>query len=167
MAENDEGEVEDPTTTTTAQQRRDANADYPTRSRLKLGIRDLPHCPRCRDGLLRPGIVWFGEMLPNRVMDEINKWMSESKSIDLMLVIGTSANVHPAAGYVELARAKGARVAVINIDPEDSNAGLDGLRKNDWFFCGDASEVVPRLFEGVIGKQSEIETQSKSVSGSG
>lgn len=165
MPEN-EGGVEDPTTTT-AQRRDDANPDHPTRSRPKPTIRDLPHCPRCRDGLLRPGVVWFGEMLPDRVMHDIDRWMSESKTIDLMLVIGTSAKVHPAAGYVELARAKGARVAVINIDPDDANASLDGLRKNDWFFCGDASEVVPRIFEGVIGKPSESETESEKASGSG
>lgn len=117
-----------------------------------VNIRELPHCPKCKDGLLRPGVVWFGEMLPAGTISAVDRWIRESKTIDLMLVIGTSAKVYPAAGYVDRARAKGARVAVINIDPADASAGLDGLRKVDWFFCGDAGVVVPQILEAVIGE---------------
>lgn len=121
------------------------------RATREISIRDLPHCPRCKDGLLRPGVVWFGEMLPDKTISAVDEWIRQSKTIDLMLVIGTSARVYPAAGYVARARAKGARVAVVNIDPDDAAAGLDGLRKEDWFFCGDAGVVLPKIFEGVIG----------------
>ncbi len=113
-------------------------------------IQDLPHCPQCGDGLLRPGVVWFGEMLPERTIDAIDEWIEESPTIDLMLVIGTGAKVYPAAGYVEEARAKGARVAVVNLDPADAAAGLDGLRPEDWFFRGDAGTVVPEILAAVI-----------------
>ncbi len=69
---------------------------------------------------------------------------------DLIMVIGTSANVYPAAGYVDIARGKGARVAVINMDRNDAPAG--GLDAQDWFFEGDAAQTVPELLKSVIGE---------------
>jgi len=52
----------------------------------------LPHCPTCKTGLQRPGVVWFGEGLPEDTLDEIDDWVDEGP-IDLMLVIGTTATV--------------------------------------------------------------------------
>lgn len=114
----------------------------------KITPEDLPHCPKCNE-LLRPGVVWFGENLPYDTLDAINKWMDEPERIDLILVIGTSSKVYPAAGYTEEARAKGARVAVVNMDRRDVGAG--GLKKGDWFFHGDAAAVVPELLKSVVG----------------
>jgi NAD-dependent deacetylase sirtuin 5 len=116
----------------------------------EISFKDLPRCPTCRRGFLRPGVVWFGETLPKQVMDDVENWMAESTKIDLILVIGTSAKVYPAAGYVDLARAKGARVAVINMDREDTPAS--GLREDDWFFEGDAAQIVPEILKSVIGE---------------
>jgi len=48
-------------------------------------------------GLLRPGVVWFGETLPEDTIEEVDSWIDQGK-IDLMLVIGTTATVYPAAG---------------------------------------------------------------------
>ena len=48
-------------------------------------------------GLLRPGVVWFGEPLPENTLQEIDAWIDQAK-VDLMLVIGTTARVYPAAG---------------------------------------------------------------------
>ncbi|KAI9669793.1 MAG: hypothetical protein M1829_005048 [Trizodia sp. TS-e1964] len=110
--------------------------------------KDLPHCPKCKEGLLRPGVVWFGEGLPEKVIDSVEDWISESKQIDLILVIGTSARVYPAAGYIDKAREKGARVAIINTDRAD---GADKLADGDWFFEGDAGVVVPQILREVIG----------------
>ncbi|KAL9019205.1 MAG: hypothetical protein Q9185_003514 [Variospora sp. 1 TL-2023] len=56
----------------------------------------LPQCPECKTGLLRPGVVWFGEALPTKTMNAVDEFVDES-NIDLMLVIGTSAQVFPAA----------------------------------------------------------------------
>ncbi|KAL3470769.1 DHS-like NAD/FAD-binding domain-containing protein [Aspergillus californicus] len=109
----------------------------------------LPHCPECKEGLLRPGVVWFGEPLPTHTLDTVDKWIAEGQ-IDLMLVIGTSSRVHPAAGYVEEARSKGARIAVVNLDRQDIGKGK--LSKNDWMFEGDAGVLVPEILESVIGK---------------
>ena len=115
-----------------------------------LEATNLPQCPQCH-GLLRPGVVWFGEALPAKTMDEVDRFITESRKIDLMLVIGTSGQVYPAAGYVETAREKGAKVAVINMDPE----GLPGRGRErrgvDWFFQGDASVILPQILKEEIG----------------
>jgi len=113
----------------------------------ELDYNHLPKCPKCKRGLLRPGVVWFGERLPSDVLEDVDDWINEDK-IDLIMVIGTSAKVYPAAGYVDVARHKGARVAVVNMDKSDAPASGMG----DWFFEGDAAQIVPELLETVIGK---------------
>ncbi|KAF2277148.1 DHS-like NAD/FAD-binding domain-containing protein [Westerdykella ornata] len=119
-----------------------------------IPLSSLPHCPSCTHGLLRPGVVWFGEMLPADIMASIDAWIEASPTIDLMLVVGTSAKVYPAAGFVDVARAKGARVAVVNVE-RDVPAG--GLAEGDWLFEGDAALVLPELLRretGEVGVQS-------------
>jgi len=111
---------------------------------------DLPQCPRCKTHLLRPGVVWFGEQLPFSVLEAVESYLTDEEDIDLILVIGTSAKVYPAAGYVEDARERGAQVAVVNMDANDVPAG--GWSEGDWFFLGDAADVVPALLEPVIGR---------------
>ena len=111
-----------------------------------LSAEELPQCPECK-GLLRPGVVWFGESLPTATLEYVDKWI-ESGPIDLILVIGTSSQVYPAAGYVDEAREKGARVAVINMEPYSPVT----LSESDWFFQGDASLIIPEILESVIGK---------------
>ena len=113
---------------------------------------DLPHCPRCQKGLLRPGVVWFGEALPVKTMSAVDKFV-EKADIDLMIVIGTSAMVWPAAQYIEVARGRGARVAVINMDTQD---GERNLTKRDWFFHGDAGTILPDILSPVIGNISAL-----------
>jgi len=120
-----------------------------------IPLQDLPHCPKCKTGLLRPGVVWFGEALPSDTIDAINDFINSAPKIDLILVIGTSAKVYPAAGYVEVARRKGARVAVVNVDRGDAK----GLMKGDWFFEGDAGVVVPEILKGVIGEIGKGESE--------
>lgn len=115
----------------------------------ELDYNHLPKCPKCKRGLLRPGVVWFGERLPSEVLEDVDDWINEDH-IDLIMVIGTSAKVYPAAGYVDIARHKGARVAVINMDRSDAPAS--GMHSQDWFFEGDAAKIVPELLESVIGK---------------
>jgi len=114
-----------------------------------LEPKDLPQCPNCGDGLLRPGVVWFGEALPKQTMQEIDDFIEQSRKIDLILVIGTSSKVYPAAGYVDIARSKGAKVAVINMDKEDMPAY--GMQKGDWFFEGDAGIILLDILKGEIG----------------
>ncbi|KAH9986479.1 DHS-like NAD/FAD-binding domain-containing protein [Xylariaceae sp. FL0662B] len=123
------------------------NPDIPVPS---IKIEDLPHCPNCKTGLLRPGVVWFGEGLDGLMLMEVENWLMAGK-IDIMVVVGTAAAVYPAAGYIRKAQRKGAVVAVVNPD-EDSAAGLS---RTDFFFQGGASEILPKLFEGVIGKMDD------------
>ncbi|CAJ2506709.1 Uu.00g078950.m01.CDS01 [Anthostomella pinea] len=134
-----------------------AAADYPPDLTLPLldpnvptpeiDVEDLPHCPNCKNGLLRPGVVWFGEALDELMLMEVDNWIARGK-IDLMLVIGTAAAVYPAAGYTRKAQRRGAVVAVVNPDADSA----EGLMRNDFFLQGGAAEILPRLFEGVIGK---------------
>lgn len=114
----------------------------------ELAIKDLPLCPKC-SGLLRPGVVWFGEVLPEKTLTAVDSFIESCVRIDLIMVIGTASRVFPAAGYIDEAREKGARVAVINMDRGDIPAG--GLGENDWFFEGDAGEIIPHILESVIG----------------
>ncbi|KAL5114189.1 hypothetical protein ACEQ8H_007937 [Pleosporales sp. CAS-2024a] len=116
----------------------------------ELSYSHLPRCPACKKGLLRPGVVWFGEQLPRHVLDDVDAFMESPHKIDLIMVIGTSAQVYPAAGYVDLARIKGARVAIVNMDTNDIPAR--GLYEGDWFFQGDAAHIVPELLKSVIGE---------------
>lgn len=115
----------------------------------QLTAEHLPKCPQCRVGLLRPGVVWFGESLPEKTLNTIDDWLDYAPRVDLILVIGTSSKVYPAAGYVDEARDKGARVAVVNMDGDLPESGLD---MGDWFFKGDAGQIVPELLKGVIGE---------------
>ena len=112
----------------------------------------LPECPWCSN-LLRPDIVWFGEALPEDAVSAADHWVSESEHIDLVFVIGTTAQVWPAAGYVDSAIEKGARVAMVNIDRGDlvPGSGELGLTHRDWFFVGDAAKIVPEMLEPVVG----------------
>ncbi|KAF2676060.1 DHS-like NAD/FAD-binding domain-containing protein [Lentithecium fluviatile CBS 122367] len=143
----------DPTTTSALAAREldisDINVDLP-----ELTFSHLPRCPKCKRGLLRPGVVWFGEQLPAKVMRDIEEWMVGGDKIDLIMVIGTSARVYPAAGYVDAARAKGARVAIVNMDKNDVPAS--GLYKGDWFFEGDAAQIMPEILKGVIGELGDM-----------
>lgn len=67
-------------------------------------------------------------------MKAVYKWISgpveQISTIDTMLVVGTSALVFPATAYMEVARRKGARVAVVDIAQEDPS--LLGLEEQDW-----------------------------------
>ena len=121
-----------------------------------METKDLPQCPQCGSGLLRPGVVWFGEALAKGSLERVDEFVRQSSKIDLMIVIGTSAKVFPAAEYINIARSKGARVAVINMEKYDELSGRGGLQRGDWFFQGDASVIVPALLRGEIGQVEDL-----------
>lgn len=119
-----------------------------------LKVKDLPKCPKCQENILRPGVVWFGESLPPQVLKNVDNFLQtktktgEYAKVDLIMVIGTSAKVFPAAGYIDEARDKGARVCVVNMDEND--APPSGWKKGDWLFQGDAAVIVPELLKPII-----------------
>jgi len=98
-------------------------------------LAELP--PRCDcGGMLRPGVVWFGESLPADVWRAAE---AAARSCDLLLVIGTSAVVYPTAGLSRLAKSSGARVVEINI------AETPLSRDIDEFLLGPSGELLPQL----------------------
>jgi len=93
-----------------------------------------PHC-QC-GGLARPNVVWFGEPLPDGMMKEAEHAV---QSAQVFLVIGTSANVYPAASLIPYARQAGAKVIEINTDETVYSNVVDcSLR-------GRAGEILPLL----------------------
>jgi NAD-dependent deacetylase len=71
--------------------------------------------PSCEcGGLIRPGIVWFGEALPDE------PWQAAVEAVanaDVMVVVGTSGVVYPAAGLPEFALVRGTVVVEVNLEP--------------------------------------------------
>jgi NAD-dependent deacetylase len=93
-----------------------------------------PHCA-C-GGLARPGVMWFGEPLPEGMMQEAEH---AAASAQVFLAIGTSATVYPAAGLIPYAKKSGARVIEINPEPGPLSDVADGV------FQGPAGEWLPKL----------------------
>ncbi len=95
----------------------------------------LPRCAAC-GGLLRPGVVWFGEAIDPAANAAAT---DAARACDLFLVIGTSGVVWPAAGLAGLARASGAHVLEFNLE-------LGGVADAvDLFVPGDAALTLPLL----------------------
>ncbi|HEY1190982.1 MAG TPA: NAD-dependent deacylase [Gemmata sp.] len=97
----------------------------------------MPECPQCR-GVLRPHIVWFGEGLPDDIWTQARESAYEC---DTLLVVGTSAVVHPAASLIPIARRKGATVIEANLTHTEASAYADiGL-------YGPSGQVLPKLIQ--------------------
>jgi NAD-dependent deacetylase len=98
----------------------------------------LPECAHC-GGLARPGVVWFGENLNPQI------WAAAEHAAcaaEVLLVVGTSATVYPAAGLAPLARSTGAKVIEVNIEPTP----ISGLV--DCALTGPSGEILPKILEG-------------------
>lgn len=95
-------------------------------------------CPCCQSpGQLRPDIVWFGEM--PMFMDEIEQALL---SCDIFVSIGTSGQVYPAAGFVQLAKAYGAHTVELNLEASGGQF--------DEGHYGPATEVVAEYFKTLL-----------------
>ncbi len=104
-----------------------------------LAERNLPKCPRC-GSLLRPDVVWFGEPLPRKALEEAFKL---AETADLVLVIGTSGVVYPAAYIPQIVKEHGGKVIEVNTE----RSGITPIA--DLFIRGRAGEVMGRLMEKV------------------
>lgn len=98
----------------------------------------LPVLPTCRQcgGLLRPHIVWFGESLRE---EDLRRCDEALRACDLLLVIGTSGVVYPAAGFASVAKQAGALVIEINLE-STKQSDLADLSLQ-----GRAKDLVPLL----------------------
>lgn len=101
---------------------------------------DWPPCPTCgAAGQMRPDIVWFGEM--PYAMGQIERAVM---ACDLFVSIGTSGNVYPAAGFVDLAARAGARTLELNLDPSMASRRFDESR------LGPAGVLVPAFVDELL-----------------
>lgn len=99
---------------------------------------DPPRCEAC-DGWVRPGIVWFGEMLPEA---ELEATVTAAEWADLVVVVGTSGMVYPAAAVPGIARDLG--TSVVEVNPAGSTLP-DGA---DHVIAAPAGEALPALVGG-------------------
>jgi NAD-dependent deacetylase len=102
------------------------------------GQEELPELPRCAacGALLRPDVVWFHEMLPEDV------WRAAAEAVhacQCLMVVGTSANVYPAAGLVLLARNVDAHVIEVNLERTAASEYADVT------LLGPSGTILPRL----------------------
>jgi len=95
----------------------------------------VPYC-EC-GGMLRPNVVWFGEM--PMFLDEIQELIYNS---EIFMSVGTSGEVYPAAGLLKTAKSVGATTVGVNLE-EPMN-----VRYFDYFFRGKAGDVLPALVDG-------------------
>jgi NAD-dependent deacetylase len=101
----------------------------------EVPLQSIP--PRCVcGGLLRPDVVWFGEELPP---DAVREAFRAAEACDVMLVVGTSALVQPAASLPLASKERGAYVVEVNLEPTWLTAVADESHH------GRAGEILPRL----------------------
>lgn len=109
---------------------------------LQPAERQLAEPPVCRlcGGLIRPAVIWFGELLPQDVLAEAR---SAAYACDVLLVVGTSGVVYPAAELPLMAQSAGAQV--IDVNPEAGPMA----EVADLFLQGPGGEILPRLVAAV------------------
>jgi NAD-dependent deacetylase len=102
--------------------------------RVRAGEED----PKCRDcsGILKSDTISFGQQLVPQVIDRAMRVAGEG---DLFLSVGTSLQVYPVAGAVEIARDAGAKIVIVNAQPTPFDEVADAV------FDGSISEVLPAI----------------------
>ena len=96
---------------------------------------EVPRCPLC-GALLRPDVVWFDELLP---ADALAAAEDAAQRCDVLLVVGTSAEVYPAAALPASARASGATVVEVNPNATPLSSSAHHLLR------GAAGIILPAL----------------------
>ena len=95
----------------------------------------VPRCPSC-GGLIRPDVVWFGELLP---ADEWNMSVKAAGRAEVFFSVGTSAVVYPAASLLSIAKDAGAYVVEINLERTDLSHTADEM------ILGRSGDILPQL----------------------
>ena len=98
---------------------------------------NIPKCKSC-GGKIRPDVVWFGELLPERV---ISLAFEKSEQADVFFSVGTSALVHPAASLPMAARRNQATIIEINTDRTPISDLVD------YHFSARSGELLPSLID--------------------
>jgi len=117
----------------------DCEARYPRADIDALNRQHCPpSCPACGGRYLKPNVVLFGEPLPVAAFARAQALAAQA---DMMLVVGSSLQVYPAAGIPRLARDSGAELLIINAEPTP----FDGWARV--VLHGKAGEILPRILE--------------------
>ena len=99
---------------------------------------EIPFCNHCGN-FLRPGVVWFGEAIPQEALYRSSE---AAERCDVMLCIGTSSRVYPAAGLSRLARQNGAVTVEINPEPT-------GGPEFNFVIAGPSGLILPELISSL------------------
>ncbi len=95
--------------------------------------------PKCEcGGLIRPDVVWFGEVLP---VDQFKGGEEAAMNADIFFIVGTSAVVYPAAGLVYTAKQSGAVLVEVNLTESEVTAIVD------YSYLGKAGEILPQILQ--------------------
>ncbi len=101
-----------------------------------------PSCPSCGGRFLKPTVVMFGEPLPTAALEDAQQLAMDA---DVMLIVGSSLQVYPAAGIPRLAREHGAQLCIVNAEPTPFDAVATIVLQ------GKAGEVLPAVVNRMGG----------------
>jgi len=103
-----------------------------------------PVCHLC-NGYVRPSVVWFGEMLPERVLNAARR---AAEQCDVFLVVGTSGIVYPAAQLPTVARNHDAEVVEVNTEPSMLSEVVD------YVLLGPSGQILPAILAELRSRRS-------------
>jgi len=98
---------------------------------------EIPHCLNCR-AILKPSVIFFGEMIPPQALVDATELTDKA---DVVLVIGTSAIIYPAASIPVTAKRNGSTLIEINLEETDLTSLCDLSLQ------GKAAEIMPQLLD--------------------
>lgn len=110
----------------------------------EIDLTEIPLCNECH-AVLKPDFIFFGEGIPEMAY---RKSIEAAEKADVIIIIGSTGEVYPAANIPPLAKYKGTKV--IEINPEKS---LFTETITDIFIQGKASDVMQKLFNGIKQKR--------------
>jgi NAD-dependent deacetylase len=99
---------------------------------------EIPYCLNCR-AILKPSVIFFGEIISDLALVKSSEMAEKA---DVVLVIGTSAIVYPAASIPITAKRKGAKIIEVNIEETELSIGI-----SDIVLQGKAGEIMPQLLQ--------------------
>ena len=105
-----------------------------------VGIMPYPNCEKCNSAL-KPDVVFFGEGIPMLAMVRANE---EANKCKVMIIIGTSGVVYPAAEIPYTSKAMGATIIEINPESTPFTSSI-----TDMFFKGSASDILPKILKNI------------------